>query len=39
MYAGRIVEYADVVTLFEGPSHPYTIGLFKSIPGIKSEPG
>ena len=37
MYAGRIVEYADVVTLFERPSHPYTIGLFKSIPDIKAE--
>lgn len=32
MYGGRIVEYADVVTLFERPSHPYTIGLFHSIP-------
>lgn len=37
MYAGRIVEYADVVTLFESPSHPYTIGLFKSIPDIRAE--
>lgn len=32
MYAGKIVEYTDVVTLFKNPSHPYTIGLMKSIP-------
>jgi oligopeptide/dipeptide ABC transporter ATP-binding protein len=36
MYAGRIVEYADVVTLFERPSHPYTIGLFSSIPSVEA---
>ena len=35
MYAGRIVEYASVIELFEAPSHPYTIGLFKSIPSVK----
>lgn len=34
MYAGRIVEYAEVISLFENPAHPYTIGLFKSIPSI-----
>ena len=32
MYAGYIVEYADVVSLFKRPRHPYTIGLFQSIP-------
>jgi len=32
MYAGRIVEYADVVPLFKKPSHPYTVGLMRSIP-------
>ena len=32
MYCGKIVEYADVRTLFESPKHPYTIGLLKSIP-------
>lgn len=36
MYAGRIVEYADVFTLFERPAHPYTIGLFNSIPHAES---
>lgn len=32
MYAGHIVEYADVVHLFKNPRHPYTLGLFQSIP-------
>jgi len=33
MYAGRIVEEADVRTLFAAPKHPYTRGLMASIPG------
>ncbi|MDX9818201.1 MAG: ABC transporter ATP-binding protein [Desulfococcus multivorans] len=33
MYAGRIVEAADVKTLFNRPLHPYTQGLMRSIPG------
>lgn len=32
MYAGRIVEEADVKTLFARPLHPYTQGLIGSIP-------
>lgn len=32
MYAGQIVEQADVFDLFERPSHPYTQGLLASIP-------
>ncbi|MFH1135092.1 MAG: ABC transporter ATP-binding protein [Pseudomonadota bacterium] len=32
MYAGRIMEYADVKTLFGRPQHPYTVGLMNSIP-------
>jgi peptide/nickel transport system ATP-binding protein/oligopeptide transport system ATP-binding protein len=32
MYAGRMVEYTDVETLFATPKHPYTIGLLESIP-------
>jgi oligopeptide/dipeptide ABC transporter ATP-binding protein len=32
MYAGRIVEQADVGELFERPLHPYTQGLIGSIP-------
>ncbi|MFC4736395.1 ABC transporter ATP-binding protein [Bacillus daqingensis] len=32
MYAGKIIEYADVETLFSKPKHPYTVGLLKSLP-------
>jgi oligopeptide/dipeptide ABC transporter ATP-binding protein len=32
MYAGRIVEQADVKPLFANPRHPYTQGLMGSIP-------
>ena len=32
MYAGRIVEETDVMTLFGEPKHPYTIGLIASVP-------
>ncbi|OGO26719.1 MAG: methionine ABC transporter ATP-binding protein [Chloroflexi bacterium RBG_16_54_11] len=32
MYAGRIVEQADIRTLFKNPLHPYTQGLMASIP-------
>lgn len=32
MYAGQIVEIADVYTLFENPLHPYTKSLLNSIP-------
>ena len=32
MYAGEIVEQAEVITLFEQPLHPYTQGLIGSIP-------
>ncbi len=34
MYAGKIVEYASVNELFERPLHPYTHGLFRSLPSI-----
>jgi oligopeptide/dipeptide ABC transporter ATP-binding protein len=34
MYAGRIVEEADVHDLYAKPAHPYTIGLMESIPRI-----
>ncbi|TBL71061.1 ABC transporter ATP-binding protein [Paenibacillus thalictri] len=33
MYGGRIVETADMRSLFEQPLHPYTQGLWKAIPG------
>jgi len=32
MYAGQIVEYADVETIFADPRMPYTQGLLESIP-------
>ena len=32
MYAGQVMEEADVETLFQNPKHPYTIGLLGSIP-------
>jgi oligopeptide/dipeptide ABC transporter ATP-binding protein len=34
MYAGQIVEYSDVKSLYSQPLHPYTLGLLKSIPRI-----
>jgi peptide/nickel transport system ATP-binding protein/oligopeptide transport system ATP-binding protein len=34
MYAGKVVEYTDVKTLFKDPRHPYTWGLMNSIPKI-----
>jgi oligopeptide/dipeptide ABC transporter ATP-binding protein len=39
MYAGEIVEHADVTTLFRKPRHPYTRGLIGSLPvvGIERE--
>ncbi len=37
MYAGYIVEEANVKNLFENPLHPYTIGLLKSVPRIDKD--
>jgi oligopeptide/dipeptide ABC transporter ATP-binding protein len=37
MYAGRIVEAADVRTLFRNPAHPYTVALLKSLPRLGAE--
>jgi oligopeptide transport system ATP-binding protein len=34
MYAGRIVEQADVFDLYANPGHPYTKGLLESIPRV-----
>jgi oligopeptide/dipeptide ABC transporter ATP-binding protein len=36
MYAGQVVEIADVASLFARPAHPYTQGLIASIPGRAS---
>ncbi len=32
MYAGKIMEYTDVKTIFANPKNPYTVGLMQSIP-------
>lgn len=32
MYAGRVVERAGIVDLFDRPTHPYTMGLLHSLP-------
>jgi oligopeptide/dipeptide ABC transporter ATP-binding protein len=37
MYASRIVEMAEARSLFEGPLHPYTQGLLKSVPQLGFE--
>jgi len=34
MYAGKIVEYGDIVTVFKEPLHPYTRALVQSFPDI-----
>jgi peptide/nickel transport system ATP-binding protein/oligopeptide transport system ATP-binding protein len=34
MYAGRVVEESDTLTIFEQPIHPYTKGLLRSVPVI-----
>ena len=34
MYAGRIVEYANVFEIFDRPLHPYTQALFRSMPSL-----
>jgi peptide/nickel transport system ATP-binding protein len=37
MYAGKLVERADVSTMFEEPKHPYTYALINAFPNIKGE--
>jgi len=37
MYASRIVEVATVEDLFDRPQHPYTVGLFQSVPKLGHE--
>lgn len=34
MYAGEVVEYGTLVQIFENPTHPYTKGLFASVPSM-----
>jgi peptide/nickel transport system ATP-binding protein len=37
MYAGKIVEDADIVSLFTGALHPYTLGLIRSKPKLEDD--
>ncbi len=37
MYAGKVVEYAEVHTLFKKPRHPYTWGLMNAIPKLDED--
>jgi len=39
MYAGRIVESGSCEDIFRRPLHPYTLGLFKSVPRLDEEKG
>jgi peptide/nickel transport system ATP-binding protein len=39
MYAGRIVERADKMSIFTAPEHPYTWGLLSSIPRMDTPRG
>ncbi len=34
MYAGKIIEFGTLEEIFRNPQHPYTIGLFNSIPKL-----
>ena len=36
MYAGRIVEHGTLEDIFEATAHPYTEGLFGSLPNIQN---
>jgi len=37
MYAGKVVERAPVDELFGSPKHPYTLGLFRSLPRLDNK--
>jgi len=37
IYAGEIVEYGTVEHIFDHPKHPYTKGLFSSLPSLNKE--
>ncbi len=37
MYAGKVVEESDVVSLFKDPLHPYTEGLLQSVPRLDEQ--
>jgi oligopeptide/dipeptide ABC transporter ATP-binding protein len=37
MYAGKIVEHAEIGTLFADPAHPYTKGLLRAVTSLQEE--
>lgn len=37
MYAGEIVEYGSLAHIFKNPQHPYTKGLFDSLPRLEED--
>ena len=37
VYAGEVVEYGTVEHIFEHTAHPYTIGLFNSLPKLDTK--
>ena len=37
MYAGQVVEYGALREIFKDPRHPYTLGLFGSIPSLSED--
>ena len=37
MYAGEIIEHGDITHIFHNAKHPYTIGLFGSIPSLDKD--
>ncbi len=37
VYAGEIIEYGTKEEIFDYPTHPYTVGLFGSIPKIHED--
>ncbi len=39
MYAGRVVEQATTDELFDEPTHPYTVGLLRSLPRVDADGG
>ena len=39
MYAGRLMEYGDVFTIFKRSVHPYTKGLLNAVTKLKGIPG
>jgi len=39
MYAGKVMEYTDVKTLFAVPKHPYTMGLLAAVHELRPIPG